>query len=161
MGARGPKPKPAAINELQGNPGKRQAKGNIKFELSEASEKPPTFLGKYARQEWRRIFPLLKKNHLVTDGDIMALAAYCQAVDTLIVAEKAKRSHGLVDVTDKGNVVQRPEVGIANHAMDQILKFGREFGLTPSARASFDVGEYEESDNPVLTLISRAKELRA
>lgn len=157
MGARGPTPKPAELKQLEGNPGRRKISATPKVGLSEACRKPPPYLGAYAKKEWKRILPLLEKNRLFTDADYIPLAAYCQAVDTWIVAEKAKRSYGLIDVTDKGNVIQRPEVGVANSALQNILKFGREFGLTPSSRQQFNVEAYEVQENPFLTLLNKKR----
>lgn len=71
-----------------------------------------------------------------------------------------KRTYGFTDTTDKGNIVQRPEVGIANTALQNILKFGREFGLSPSSRAALSVEAAENSSNPVLSLIDMRKSLK-
>lgn len=161
MGARGPRDKPAELKVLQGNPGKRQLNNAPKYEFSEESRKPPSFLGKYAKKEWKRILPLLERNRLITDADIIALSAYCQAVDTWVEAEKKKREFGFIDITDKGNVIQRPEVAIANKSMELILKFGREFGLTPSSRSALNADSYDNRDSPLLELMKRAKEARA
>lgn len=155
MGARGPRAKPTEIKELEGNPGKRKLNNKPVYDLSDDCQKPPPYLGTYAKKEWKRILPLLEKNGLITDADYIMLAGYCQSVDTWIVAEKAKRANGMTDVTNKGNVIQRPEVGIANSALQNILKFGREFGLSPSSRADFDVDKAENSDNPLLSLMKR------
>jgi len=155
MGTRGPRTKPTELKELEGNPGKRRLNNKPVYDLTDKCRRPPPYLGSYAKKEWKRVLPLLDKNGLMTDADYIALAAYCQAVDTWIVAEKAKRAHGLTDITDKGNVIQRPEVGVANSALQNILKFGREFGLTPSSRADFDVDKAENSDNPLLSLMKR------
>lgn len=157
MGARGPTPKPVELKQLEGNPSRRRIQTAPKAKLSEDCRKPPPYLGSYAKKEWKRILPLIEKNGLLTDTDYIALAAYCQAVDTWIIAEKAKRTHGLTVITDKGNVIQRPEVGIANSALQNILKFGREFGLTPSSRQQFSVETYEKEENPFLTLLNKKR----
>lgn len=157
MGKRGPKATPTALNMLKGNPGKRQQNDSEpQFDLSAKSEKPPLFLGALAKKEWKRIFPQLKKNGIITDADYIALAAYCQSVDTWVEAEKLKRANGLVLTTSKGSKIQAPAVGIANTALANILKFGREFGLTPSARANITAQEVENGDTPFLQLMKKA-----
>ena len=93
----------------------------------------------YGKKEWKRILPLLNENKLATEADFIALAAYCQSVDTWVNAEKLKRADGLTSTTSNGTLVQHPAVGIANSAMDKILKFGREFGLTPASRSGLSV----------------------
>lgn len=157
MGMRGPVAKPTALKMLEGNPGKRDInKNEPKYDLEEKSEKAPPWLGAEAKKEWKRVLPLLKKNGLVTDADYMALCAYCQSIDTWIAAEKLKRADGLVTTTSNGTEVQHPAVNIANSALNNILKFGREFGLTPASRANLNAESQEESENPLLTLMRRA-----
>ena len=158
MGARGPAGKPTALKMLEGNPGRREInKNEPKYDLTEHGEKPPAWLGPYGKKEWERVLPLLKRNGLVTDADFMALCAYCQNVDTWIHAEKLKRADGLISTTSNGTEVQHPAVGIANTAMANILKFGREFGLTPASRANVSAEKYEAEENPLLSLVKRAR----
>lgn len=157
MGARGPAAKPTALKVLEGNAGKRELnKNEPKYDLSDDTKKPPAWLGTYGKKEWKRIFPLLEKNGLFTDADKIALAAYCQNVDTWVQAEKTKRAEGLTIETSNGTTVQHPAVGIANTAMTNLLKFGREFGLTPSSRANLSAEKFEDDDNPLLKLMKKA-----
>lgn len=159
MGKRGPRIKPTELKVLEGNPGKRELNNGPKYDLSEKYRKPPDYLGTYGKKEWKRIFPLLEKNGLITDADYTMLAAYCQSVNNWIYAEKSKKADGDFYITDKGNEVQRPCVGIANAALANILKFGREFGLSPASRADLNVDAAEKSENPLLTLMSRRKDV--
>lgn len=157
MGARGPAAKPSAIKMLEGNPGKRTInKNEPKYELTESGRKAPAWLGSYAKKEWKRVLPLLEKNGLITDADYVALCAYCQSVDTWISAEKIKRIDGLVITTSNGTEVQHPAVNVANSALANILKFGREFGLTPASRTNLSAEKHETEENPLLTLMRRA-----
>ncbi len=159
MGKRGPRDKPTALKLLEGNPGRRQINENEpKYGLSGDTSAPPAWLGAYAKKEWKRIFPLLEKNGLMTDADYTALSAYCQCVDTWVQAEKTKRAEGLTVTSPKGYEMPHPAVGIANTAMSNILKFGREFGLTPASRTGLTAERFEDNDNPLLTLIKRAGE---
>lgn len=110
-----------------------------------------------AKKEWQRISPLLIKNGLLTDADIMSLSAYCQAYRRWLEAEKAVRIHGLTFETDKGNVIQRPEVGIANTAMRDMLKYAKEFGLTPASRVNLNAEVIEEQEDPFMNFIKGGK----
>lgn len=158
MGKRGPAPKPTNLKLLQGNPGKRKLNENEpEFEVSEDIMKPPSFLSRYAKKEWKRIVPLLKENGLLTNADINALAAYCQSYHRWIEAEKAIRTYGLIAETDKGNIIQRPEVGIANKAMEQMIRYAKEFGLTPSSRTSLHANAPEEQEDPFMEFLKGAK----
>lgn len=146
-------PKPTNLKILQGNPGKRPLNMNEpKFQEVDAAKMPP-YLNKFAKKEWKRIAPLLKKVKLLTEADITALAAYCQAYHRWLEAEKLLRIHGYTEETDKGNTIQRPEVTIANKAMELMLKFGKEFGLTPSSRSSLHVEQEEKTDDPFMKFV--------
>lgn len=158
MGKRGPAPKPTNLKILQGNPGKRPLNENEpKYSLSEDSLKPPSYLSKYAKKEWKRIAPLLSKNGLLTEADITSLAGYCQAYHRWIECEKLIRTYGYTDTTDKGNVIQRPEVGAANKALELMLKYGKEFGLTPSSRTSLHIEKTEEVEDPFMIFLKGGK----
>ena len=158
MGKRGPTPIPSVLNELAGNPGKRKMNSNEpKFDLTDKNATPPGYLGTQAKKEWKRIYPQLLKNGLITDADYIALSAYCQSVDTWIAAEKVKRVEGLTTTTSKGLEIQHPAVGIANTALANILKFGREFGLTPASRTGVSANKVEEEDSPFMTLMKKAQ----
>lgn len=160
LGTRGPRAKPNEIKLLEGNPGKREINNHPICELTDDCREPPPHLGRYAKKEWKRILPLLEKNGLVTDLDYTTLASYCQAVDTWILAEQEKRKYGFTITTDKGNVIQHPAVGIANSALQNILKFCREFGLSPSSRTALSIDNVKKSDNPVLSLIAKREKIQ-
>lgn len=159
MGRRGPAPKPTNLKLLQGNPGKRQINKNepkptVEVELP----KPPAFLSRFAKAEWKRIVPELKKLGLLTVVDYMALAAYCQNYHRWVEAEKAIRVRGKFTYeTDKGNLVQIPEVGIANQAMKLMKDFAKEFGLTPSSRTSLHLENPEDAKDPFMEFLSGGK----
>ena len=53
---------------------------------------------------------------------------------------------GLTETTDKGNVIQRALVGIANKAKLDVIKCSIEFGMTPSARARVSAAPPESED---------------
>lgn len=154
MGKRGPTKKPTNLKILQGNPGKRPLNNNEpKFEEDMEPPKPPAHLNTYGKKEWKRIVPVLMKVRLITKADYAALAAYCQSYGRWVVAEKIIKGEGLTFVSDKGNVIQRPEVGIANTAMKNIVSFAREFGMTPSSRSNIKVDDTVKSENPFIKFV--------
>ena len=71
----------------------------------------------------------------MTSIDRPALAAYCQAWERWVEAEKHISDDGMTEVSPNGYLMQSPYVGIANRAMDQMRKFLIEFGMTPAARS--------------------------
>ena len=85
------------------------------------------------------------------------LRIYCQAyarwrrAEEAIqeIAKKDPENGGLVLVTTNGNIVQNPLVGIANTSMRDAIRYGAEFGLTPSSRARLGIvatKQYEPTD---------------
>lgn len=145
MGLRGPKPLPANVHRLRGNPSKKSA-GELLDEVRPPVEVPncPNHLLPDARKEWRRITPLLEGLGLIAKIDMAALAVYCQAYARWREAQIRIREMneqdpvkmpGLIGVTPSG--LQRLSVWmqISAQAVDQMHKFLCEFGMSPSARS--------------------------
>jgi len=134
----GRKPKPTALKELQGNPGKRA--------LNKHEPKPtgiptcPTQLDAAAKREWKRISRGLIAIGLLTSVDRAALAGYCSSYSRWITAEEQIQKFGLVIKSPKSNFpIQNPYVSVANTALDTMRKFATEFGLTPASRTRLQV----------------------
>jgi P27 family predicted phage terminase small subunit len=134
----GPPPKPTALKQLQGNPGKRR--------LNRHEPKPtgiptcPKHLDREAKREWKRISAELITLGLLTNVDRAALASYCTAYSRWVAAELAIQKFGVVIKSPKsGFPIQNPYVGVANTAVDQMRKFATEFGLTPASRTRLQV----------------------
>jgi P27 family predicted phage terminase small subunit len=152
MAPRGQKPKPTHLKLVLGNPGKRR--------LSKNEPKPdlqippvPDDLCEDALLEWGRVSVELFKLGLLAGVDRAALAAYCAAWGRWVKAERALREQdhlpygGLVHITDKGNYIQNPLIGISNKAANDIVRFAEQFGMTPSSRARVNgSGDQKESD---------------
>jgi P27 family predicted phage terminase small subunit len=139
---RGPKPKPAHLKLLEGNPGKRRIPHEARPSAGPMPN-PPEFLTLDARAEWHRVSTPLYHMGLLTDADVAPLAAYCQAYGRWVaaerviaaMAEKDQVTGGLMIKTTNGNAVQNPLVGTSNKAASDMVRFAGEFGLTPIARA--------------------------
>jgi len=129
----GRKPLPTKLKMLKGTAQKCRVNPN-EPELAPVLPEPPDFLGETAREEWLRKAPVLVRMGVLTEGDDAALAAYCQAFERFVEAERKIRQSGLLIKTTGGNVIQNPLVGVANRAMEIMHKFLTEFGLTPSSR---------------------------
>lgn len=134
----GRKPKPTNILRLEGNPGKRP--------LNDKEPQPkvaipdcPEFMFPEAKKEWKRIILQLKILGLISEIDSAALMGYCQSYAMAQKAAEAIKLSGLTCVTDKGNVIQNPEVGVFNTALSNMHKFLVEFGMTPSSRSRIKV----------------------
>lgn len=158
MGERGPDPKPGSLKALQGNPGKRggSASGGISPGIA-SNLKPPSFLPAGAKREWKRIVMQLAGLDLLSDLDVMALAAYCNAFATWENATKAIKADGMTVESPNGYLMPSPHVKIQRDASIEMRAWLREFGMTPAARAKVggDDGEAKE-DDPFAALVARA-----
>lgn len=139
MGARGPKPLPANVHLLKGNPSKLPA-DKLRDQLQPETEVPkcPPHLSAEAKREWKRITVELERYGLVSQMDRSALAVYCQAYGRWVNAEKrikALGEDGLVDETPNGYKQIGVWLQISNRAVEQMHRFLAEFGMTPSSRS--------------------------
>jgi phage terminase small subunit len=84
----GPTPKPTAIKELAGNPGKRPLnEREPSVPVPGSSPHVPRHLCKEGQKEWRRVVGILIDARLYSEVDRAALAMYCQAWGRWVEAE--------------------------------------------------------------------------
>ncbi|MDR0215627.1 MAG: phage terminase small subunit P27 family [Comamonas sp.] len=159
-------PKPAALNALQGNPGKRTP--NVGDGVNPVIEIPsaPKHLGKEAAKEWKRITPLLEELGLISGLDRAALALYCQSVGRLTELEEAfngqvKRlmtdnnmdyptavADASQSTTPSGYVQQSVMVQLIKSHREQVNRYLQHFGLSPSARGRVQPSNYVQPTLP-------------
>ena len=134
LAQRGRKPKPTAVKQLEGNPGKRQLNAN---EPKPAARAPscPKWLEDDAKKEWRRLAKQMEQLGILTEVDMAAFAGYCQAYARWKEAEEF--------------------ISIAQQYMKQMSKFCEQFGLTPASRSRIvtDRGN-DSSDDAMEQLLS-------
>jgi len=156
MGRRGPAPKPAALKRLAGNPGKRPIVDGPTL----GGEPPscPAWLPKTAKSEWRYIVPKLAEMGLLEKTDRAALVGYVLSVWMLREAVETLDQEHVVKVfkTANGNYQQHPNVSIFNKSLEQMLKYMKEFGMTPSSRQQF--GAVEQEADPLNDFFLRLSE---
>lgn len=85
-----------------------------------------------ARDEWKRIAPILAR--VATRLDSMALALYCEAYARWRKNTNQCDRDGWTYKTNNGLVKKHPAAGMAEKASDQMVAYLREFGMTPLAR---------------------------
>ena len=141
---RGRKPKPAALKELEGNPGKRAINPEPKF--SSRMPRCPEHLTGEARKEWKRVVHELHYAGLLKVTDRAVLAAYCQAWADWVEACRELDGAAKVCTTDKGYEYPNPWIGIRNGAMESLRKMMAELGMTPSSRSRVKVDTPEVED---------------
>lgn len=146
----GRKALPANVHILRGDPSKKGSAALESDHVRIPIKIPdcPAHLDTDARAEWRRITPHLQTAGLVTEFDRGALAAYCQAWGEWMQCEKdlkaKKAQHGigaLVDVTPSGYKQVAAAAQVRDRALDRMLRFAKEFGLTPASRIQSTAGQ--------------------
>jgi P27 family predicted phage terminase small subunit len=110
--------------------------------------KPPSWLDATAKKEFKRIASELVELDLLTNVDVNALAAYCDAYSNYIECTKIIQEEGLmVEYTNKAaetNKVPHPLLTKKKQLFEQMKAIASEFGLTPAARAKLAIPKEEE-----------------
>jgi P27 family predicted phage terminase small subunit len=154
----GRKPKPTHLKLLAGHPGHRPLNDNEpQPDLIEETPEPPSHLSGEARAEWASIVPKLIRNGMLSEVDIPALAAYCQAYGRWVVAESYIAKQGEVLISPSGFPIQNPYLAVANKAMEQAHKIEIEFGMTPSSRSRVSSTGRAKKTNRFLDLVGGSK----
>lgn len=147
MGQRGPKPLPANVHLLRGNPSKLSA-SQLREGVSPDVEIPdcPKHLKGDALKEWKRVSAELEKLGLISKIDRAALSLYCTAWGRHVHAEKKLNDLGpesYVSETPNKFEVQSAWLNISNKAMEQCIKYMAEFGMSPAARSRVTPSEIQ------------------
>ena len=155
----GRKPKPTHLKLLEGKPGHRALNEDEPQPDALADPPPPpTHLSGEARAKWVEMIPRLMEHDMISEVDLDAFSAYCQAFGRWVGAESYVAKQGDVLIAPSGFPIQNPYLAIANKAMEQIAKFGVEFGLTPSSRSRVSSSSKKKKTNPFLELIRGSKQ---
>ncbi len=151
---RGRKPAPTYLKIVKGAAPHRINDQEARVPL--AIPNPPLELNAPGRLEWERVAPQLFRHGILTDIDRGVLTAYCQAYGRWIEAERViikmaktdQMTGAMMIKTTNGNAIQNPMLGIANKALDHMVRYAAELGMTPSARSRVKAeGEEEAGEN--------------
>jgi len=149
MVARGRKTKPPQLKVVEGNPGKRKKTASKRRPSPrEPVPRPPSNLNTAGKAEWRRVANALHALGMLTKLDRGLLTAYCDSWSMYVEARKHINRSGYTEVTDNGNLIQSPWVGIANRAKVDFTRYAAQLGLDPTARARLGIGEGEQGEDP-------------
>lgn len=121
--------------------------------------KPPTWLSREAKAEWKRVVPGLSRLELLKEEDRASLAVYCETWATYVTALADVRKNGLTcenitiykDGTESRRTVKNPALVVAETAAAQLRGMAQEFGLTPAAEgklAHLSAGRGSDDANP-------------
>lgn len=130
----GRRPKPTALKELAGNPGKRPLNPREPKPRPKAPP-PPATLSDAEKATYRRLARTLSGMGVVTVADGTALALLAVALTQYWDARAQVTKLGAVVKTAAGNLIQNPYLPVANKAWEQVMRLLSEFGLTPASRS--------------------------
>ena len=145
-------PKPTALKEAEGNPGKRKLNpAEPKPKPVSSSPQPPPNSLPGVRKFWRRYAPILDDLSVLTEADIAAfdLMSIHYALAKAALAEMTASDGKLALTREDEEGVER------KHPMLQVLRdnsaafrlYSVLFGLNPAARARLVVSEPEDDDD--------------
>jgi P27 family predicted phage terminase small subunit len=133
MGRRGPAPKPTNLRVLHGETRPSRV-SPLEPKPRRGSPVKPEWLTTGGSEEWDLIVPELLAMGTATAADRMALAGYCEASARFRVATELVGRSGLF-LRDRDGVIRKnPAVAQQRDASLELLRWAREFGLTPAAR---------------------------
>lgn len=133
-GMAGRRPKPTALKERTGNPGKRPLNRREPKPVSGLAPCPAWLTGE-GRREYRRLGRVLVGMGVMTTVDRTSFVMRCEAWGRYVEARAQVAKLGTVVKTANGNLIQNPYLPVMNKALEQVAKFDSEFGLTPSSRS--------------------------
>lgn len=140
---RGPKPTPAVIAKVMGNPGRRPIKKAAKAVGKIGS--PPKSMSKCAKEKWLEAAGEWRL--VLTGSDRDALRMYCEAWAEMLNAQKRVNADGAMILTPNGMVQKSPWLTKLEQSREFCRKMLAEFGGSPSARMRVG-GSDEDSDDP-------------
>jgi P27 family predicted phage terminase small subunit len=107
---------------------------------AQAGPVPPPDLTAGQRAVWDRLAEELGHMHLWFRADHDVIVAFCVWADRHHTANTAISKTGILVKDANGNPALNPLFKVASEAAHRMIVFGRELGLTPSARASLRAG---------------------
>jgi P27 family predicted phage terminase small subunit len=142
MGLRGPARTRTKVLRLRGTFRKDRHGAGAEPEYSPLAELPeaPGFFDDVALFEWNRVGVELVAKRLLTEVDLAPFTAYCLNVARMVKAEREVQKDGLTVLGPMG-IKAHPSVLIGRQCGAEVLKFAKEFGLTPASRTRVSVPE--------------------
>lgn len=98
----------------------------------DAATRPPSWLSKHAKAEWRRVMPELAKRRILTVADLGSLESYCVAMGRVRQLEALLRTE--IDLK-------------LLRAQDKSMVTARQLGLTPVSRSRPAVRDNDDQDD--------------
>lgn len=139
----------------------KKLKGN-----SDKIEKPPTWLSKNAKKEYRKIIEEIKNLDIVTNIDIDLVAIIADLFATIKECEKMIQEQGLFIEAKNSRgytqILENPAFKTKHKCEDMLKKYLAEVPIfSPSGRAKMSIlsTQKKEEDNDVLLQVLKGKDI--
>ena len=136
MTARGRKPKPTKLNQLQGNPGKRPT--NKLEPKPKTPAKKPRGMSQGAKKFWDDHADELERIQILTGVDTPAFRLAAEHYAIAVQAARELHEAGLT-VRGKDGLKKNPLAQVFKDNAMAFKAFAVEFGMTPSARTRLKI----------------------
>lgn len=153
-GRSGRRPKPVAVKQLAGNPGKRQLNTEEPDFSLVSNINCPFWMGDYGKELWDTIVPELCREKVLAATDVQNLEVYCTAYQQFREASDDIKKNGIVVAGAQGSPIKNPAVTARNEAVRQMSTFGGMLGLDPSSRQRLTGAKTEGEGNPFVELLN-------
>jgi len=150
-------PKPTAVKEARGNPGKRRL-NEWEPIPPKADIEPPASLKGEALDVWKREAPIAIAMRTLTTADVTLFARYCRAVAELAMMDRdyeemlaerdekramgedgTKYRHPFVRESDSGGASINQAAYYRDKLEDKVKDLGDRFGFSPVSRTKINV----------------------
>lgn len=139
--------KPTAILKLeQGKEKPHRRTGSpepLSVPESEESVEAPSDMSERSKALWKRYAAILEPMGLLTAADTGVFRMFVETLERYERAIKLEQEQGSIAEGKNGQPYQHPAVGMANQAMKNAERLAKQFGLTPSARASLELAGHK------------------
>ncbi|MBW7056980.1 phage terminase small subunit P27 family [Paracoccus bogoriensis] len=104
--------------------------------------KGPAWFGAHAREEWKRVLPMLVARRVICAADLAQVETYCCMAGLVRqIEQERQRSGGLIDVK---------LFGMQNRAAQTARQIAATLGLDPVSRARLgSAAPEDDADNPL------------
>lgn len=137
MGRRGTRPKPVAQHKLHGT--YRAADHGNAVSIPSGVPQAPAHLKGIALKEWNRVVPQLAAAKILSESDQTALATYCETAAVYRKLMDRIEKDRWISIGSTGRETSHYLIPAMHVARADMLRYMREFGLTPSARTAIKV----------------------
>lgn len=141
MGPGRPK-KPTKVKKSQGTYRKDRDKGP-EPEYKLIANKPPAFLNKKEKSEWKYLVSMLTDSGVAKASDAHALTMLAKdIVEYLTMSSKVEKDGNFIKSGERTEYA--PWLIVRNQAWDRVYKMMGQFGLTPASRSKIIVERKKE-----------------